>query len=120
MTSFRKGYSKQRRVQPRNIRWEPEHHLVAAMLQQAIWDRHWRWYWNDAKKWVAAMSEEPFGFAWCCRQVDQDPVAVRDAIVAQWHEAAATQPAKGHGRRQHKFSHLHSGSGPARPLTTPL
>ena len=79
-------YARARRIQPHGLRWTPEHNLVAAMLTQAISDRCWGWYWRDARDWVAAMSEQPFGFAWCCRQIDQDPETVRAAIVEQWKE----------------------------------
>lgn len=74
-------HRKQRRIQPRGISWQPEHNLIAAILMQAIWDRHHPWAWRDTRAWLAAQSPEPFGFGWCCQQLDLDPSHVQAAIV---------------------------------------
>lgn len=98
-----KPWYKQRRIQPHGIPWQPEHNLIAAMLEQALYDRqrtanrNWDGSWHHARRWINAMSEEPFGFAWCCRQVDQDPAHVRAAIEKQWAEISTqNQPISCH------------------------
>ena len=91
----RSYYNQVRRHDSRGLLWTPEHGIIAALIEQAIsdgirkpklrrdWDRNCTR--REARRWIAARSYQPGGFAWCCQWLELDPDQVALAIENQWH-----------------------------------
>lgn len=69
----------------------PELELVAAVLTQAVVDLSGHGSHPhqskarlrmDAEHWVEEMSDDPWGFAWCCRVLGLDPEAIAPKLLA--------------------------------------
>jgi hypothetical protein len=82
-------YRKQRPMAPKGLVWCPETAFCGAMLMQALLDgllHNRRNFRAEARLWMLAASEQPGGFAWCCRGVLLDPDTVCQAILARWRQ----------------------------------
>ena len=90
MSANRPSWSESaRRISPRGLIWQPEHNLIAAMLEYAIADgfqlkRGSYPHRRCLIQWFHAEARQPFSFLWCCEQIGQRPEAVAGAIMAQW------------------------------------
>lgn len=69
-----------------NGAWQHEHSLIAAILEQAMYDAGCspnsvplaeR---MDAQRWFLSRSETPGSFRWCCRELGQDWRAILGAV----------------------------------------
>jgi hypothetical protein len=82
-------YRNQHSIAPKGLVWCPETALCGAMLMQALLDGllpNRRSFRAEARLWMLAASEQPGGFAWCCRGVLLDPDTVCQAILARWRQ----------------------------------